>query len=129
VAASTADKRVTITISSFQLGIPVNPEQREILRMKLSRFLRRRITNLAGAIKVLNANFILSISKAPSLSSSSVRALGLPTKYRTETRKRRVTTRLSPGTYLARITVRLKDAKGRTFVTGSTTRQTRFSVR
>lgn len=129
VAASTADKGVTIIINSVTLGIPVDSVTRENLRYRLSRFLRRKVTNLAGAIRVLNVHFIVSILKAPSLSSSSVRALGLPTKYRTETRKRRVTTRLSPGTYLARITVRLKDAKGRTFVTGSTTRQTRFSVR
>jgi len=129
VAATTAKKVVTIKWNAVRLGIPTDLAKRALLRKKLSTFLRRNVTNLAGAITLLNAHFILSVAKAPAISSSSIDALALPTKYRAETRKRRVTTRLGPGTYVARVTVRLKDAKGRTFSTGRTTAQARFTVR
>lgn len=129
VTASTSKKVVTINLGPVRLGIPIDLGKRETLRKKLSKFFKRNITNLAGALKLLNAHFIVTIVKAPAISSSSFDALALPTKYKTETRKRRVTTRLGPGTYVAKVTVRLRDAKGRTFSTGKTSGQTRFSVR
>jgi hypothetical protein len=112
-----------------KLGIPIDPAKRKALRKKLSKFLGYKVKNLAKAIKALKVFYVVSIVRAPSVSSSELEALALPTKYKTETRKRRVTARLQPGTYVARVQVRLKDARGRTFVTGKRTSQTTFTVR
>ena len=129
VVASTSKRAVAIKIGTVRLGIPTDLRKREALRAKLSRSLRRKITNLAAAIKLLQISFIVSVSKAPALTAQSLEIQALPTKYKTETRKRRVTTRLSPGTYVAKVTVRLRDPKGRTFSTGRTAGEARFTVR
>ena len=130
VAATTSDKAVKINLSPVKLGIPTDLGRRYLLVKKLSKFLKRKITNLTGAIRLLDVYFVVSVVKVPTISSNSLGALAAPpTKYKTETRKRRVTTRLAAGTYVARVTVRLRDAKGRTFVTGTTAGQRRFTVR
>ena len=129
VAASTSKKAVTINLGLVRLGIPIDLARREALRARLSKFLKRKVTNLSSTIRLLEVHLIVSITKAPAISTSSLNAYAVPTKYRTETRGRRVTTRLAAGSYVANITVRLRDSRGRTFVTGSTTGQTRFTVR
>jgi hypothetical protein len=112
-----------------RLGIPIDLARREALQARLSKFLKRKVTNLSSAIRLLEVRLIVSITKAPAISTSSLNASAVPTKYRTETRSRRVTARLAAGSYVANVTVRLRDSRGRTFVTGSTTGQTRFTVR
>lgn len=129
VVATTSDKVVKVSVSQVRLGIPTDLAKRQLLRKKLSKFFRRTFPTLSGALKLFDIYYVFSIVKAPSTSSNSVEALGMPTKYRVETRKRRVTTRLAPGPYIAKVTVRLKDKKGRTFATGTTAGQSRFTVR
>lgn len=129
VAASTSKKAVTINLGLVRLGIPIDLARREALQARLSKFLKRKVTNLSSAIRLLEVRLIVSITKAPAISTSSLNASAVPTKYRTETRSRRVTARLAAGSYVANVTVRLRDSRGRTFVTGSTTGQTRFTVR
>jgi hypothetical protein len=129
VAASTSKKAVAIKIGDVKLGVPTDLAKRDALRAKLAKFLKRPITNLAAAIKSLQISFVVSVSKAPAIAAQSFEIQALPNKYRVETRKRRVTTRLSAGTYVAKVTVRLRDAKGRTFVTGSRAGEARFTVR
>jgi hypothetical protein len=117
-------------MGTVKIGIPIDLTKREALRRRLSKFLGYRVKNLAKAIRSLKVFYVVSIVRAPKVSSTELEALAaLPTKYKTETRKRRVTTRLQPGTYVARVNVRLKDARGRTFVTGKRTSQTTFTVR
>ena len=129
VSSSTSQRTVALNFSSVRIGVPTDPAKRQALRTKLSKFFNRNITSIAGAIKLLEVHLLVSITKVPAISASSLEAFAVPRKYKVETRKRRVTTRLAAGTYVARVTVRLKDARGRTFVTGSNTGQARFTVR
>jgi hypothetical protein len=112
------------------IGIPLDRGKQRALKIRLSKFLGYQVKNLAKAIKSLKVFYVVSIVRAPKVSSTQLEALAaLPTKYKTETRKRRVTARLQPGTYVARVNIRLKDKRGRTFVTGKRTSQTTFTVR
>jgi alpha-tubulin suppressor-like RCC1 family protein len=130
IDATPKSQSVVLTMGTVKLGIPIDLIKREALRRRLSKFLGYKVTNIAKAIKSLQVFYLVSIVRAPSISSSEVEALAaLPTKYKTETRKRRVTARLQPGTYVARVNIRLKDKRGRTFVTGKRTSQTTFTVR
>ena len=67
--------------------------------------------------------------RAKKTQGEEVVASGLPTKYKVETRKRRVSARLAPGTYVATVSVRLKDKRGKTFVTGKPSSGTTFVVK
>jgi alpha-tubulin suppressor-like RCC1 family protein len=129
VSASNARKPIALRWSVVKLGIPVALAQREALRRRLSKFLNYKITNLASAIRSLQVYYDVSIGKAPAVKTSEFSSSALPKKYRIQTRNRRVSTRLGPGTYVARVTVRLKDSRGRTFVTGKRPGQTTFAVR
>jgi len=130
VAASASKKIVTVKLGQVRLGVPTALDKRELLRKELATFFKRSFKNLSDPLKLLDIYFALSIVKAPALTSNSFEAqAAMPTKYKVETRKQRVTTRLAPGSYVAKVTVRLKDKKGRTFATGKTTGQARFTVR
>jgi hypothetical protein len=130
VSATTSKKIVTVKFGPVRLGVPTALDKRDLLRRKLASFFKRSFKNLSDPLKLFDIYLAVSIVRAPVLASNSVAAqAALPNKYRVETRKNRVTTRLAPGTYVARATVRLKDKKGRTFTTGKTTGQARFTVR
>jgi len=130
VNATTSKKAITLVLAPVRLGVPTNADKREFLRKKLATFFKRSFKNLSDPLKLLDIYFAVSIVKAPALTSNSFEAqAAMPNKYKVETRKRRVTTRLAPGTYVAKVTVRLKDKKGRTFTTGTTAGQARFAVR
>jgi alpha-tubulin suppressor-like RCC1 family protein len=130
IDATTKSKSVVLTMGKVLIGIPLDRGKQRALKIRLSKFLGYQVKNLAKAIKSLKVFYVVSIVRAPKVSSTQLEALAaLPTKYKTETRKRRVTARLQPGTYVARVNIRLKDKRGRTFVTGKRTSQTTFTVR
>ncbi|MEY4667883.1 MAG: hypothetical protein RL518_582 [Pseudomonadota bacterium] len=130
VIASTSQKTVRLTVGAVRLGLPTSTANQRILAGKLSRFLGFKVKNLPAAIRLLRVWHIFSIVRLPRIASEDpLSTLALPTKYRTETRSRRVSTRLGPGTYVARVTVRVKDSRGRTFSTGKRSEQTTFTVR
>ena len=129
IDAATKSQTVALTIGDVKLGIPIDPAKRAALRKALSKFLGYKVNNLAAAIKSLKVFYVVSIVRLPGVSSTKLGDFAaLPTKYKTETRKRRVTARLQRGTYVARVNVRLKDARGRTFVTGKRRNQTTFII-
>lgn len=129
VTASTSQKPVKVALGPVRLGIPVTKPLQNLLRTRLSKFLKYKVTNLAAAVKSLQVHYVVTMSRATRAASADLEAMGLPTKYKTETRSRRISTRLGPGTYTVRVNVRLKDAKGRIFSTGKRSTQTTFTVR
>jgi hypothetical protein len=121
-----------------KLGIPISSTRRALLKSRLQKFFGRKISSLAQAIKSLQVFYVINIVKTSTSSLSAwefenpgdVEAYGgLPTRYKEETRKRRVTARLAPGYYAATVAVRIKDTKGRIFTTGKASAPVKFRVR
>ena len=120
---------VTLAIEEIKLGVPIDPAKQTKLRTRLQKFLGTKIKNLGTAIRSLRVFYVFSVVRAKKTQGEEVVASGLPTKYKVETRKRRVSARLAPGTYVATVSVRLKDKRGKTFVTGKPSSGTTFVVK
>lgn len=125
----TSKSSVSLAVGAVKLGVPIDPAKRTKLRTRLQRFLGAKITSLSKAIRSLQVFYVISIVRAKQAQAADVEAEGLPTKYKLETRKRRVTARLAPGTYVATVSVRVKNARGKTFVTGKPSLGTTFVVK
>ena len=135
-APTTAGAPVALSVAPVKLGVPIDPVRRTILKSKLQKFLGQKISSLAKAIKSLQVFYVITIVQTSSVSGWEYispedieSSGGLPTRYKEETRKRRVTARLAPGLYAATVAVRIKDTKGRVFTTGKASAPVRFRVR
>lgn len=133
---ATTNDPVAISASAVKLGVPISPIRRTILKSKLQKFLGKKISSLAKAIKDLQVFYVFNIVRTSAASAWAFEEPGdfnasgqLPSRYKEETRKRRVTARLAPGYYAATVTVRIKDSKGRVFSTGKPSAPVRFRVR
>jgi len=126
---ATSGSSVTLTVGETKLGVPIDRALQTKLKTRLEGFLRTKITNLGKAVRSLRVFHVISVVRTRTVGSMSIAASTLPTKYRLETRKRRVTARLAPGTYVATVSVRVKDKRGRTFVTGKPSSGATFVVR
>lgn len=120
---------VSLEVGAVKLGVPIDPAKQTKLRTRLQKFFGLKITSLSKAIRSLRVFYVISIVRAKQAQAADVEAEGLPTKYKLETRKRRVTARLAPGTYVATVAVRVKNARGKTFVTGKPSLGTTFVVK
>jgi hypothetical protein len=120
---------VSLAVGEVKLGVPIEPAKQKKLRTRLQKFLGTKIKSLSSAIRFLRVFYVISIVPAKKTQGMEIEAEGLSTKYKLETRKRRVTARLSPGTYTATVSVRLKDSRGRTFATGKPSPGASFVVK
>jgi hypothetical protein len=112
-----------------KLGVPIDPAKQTKLRTRLQKFLGAKIASLEQAVRSLHVFYVISVVRTTTVASLDVTASALPTKYKVETRKRRVTARLAPGTYVATVSVRVKGKSGKTFATGKPSRGATFVVR
>ena len=120
---------VSFAVGKVKLGVPIKPARQRILRTRLQKFFGTKIKSLSIAIGSLRVFYVFAIVPAKKTQGMEIEAQRLPTKYKLETRKRRVTARLSPGTYTATVSVRLKDSRGRTFATGKPSPGASFVVK
>ena len=104
---------VPLAVNPVKIGIPVNETQRQTLKRRLEKLLGKKITDLAAAVRSLQVFYVFTVVRAKTTSIAAVDATALPTKYRAETRKRRVTARLGPGSYVATVSVKIKTSKGK----------------
>ena len=126
----TAGSKITITIEPLKAGIPTDLVLREILRRKMAKFFKTKIPNIAKVLRTMRIFYAIDIRPAPrsvtELSTSSTPASS--TRLRLETRKTRVTSRFTPGTYIAKVTINLRDSRGRLFSSSKAGAGTRFRV-
>ena len=109
-------------------GWMTDPALRETLKKRLEKFLGKKVTDLAKAISSLQIFYVVSVVRTKVGAASCVEVLALPTRYRAETRNRRVTARLGPGTYVATVTARVKAPSGKVFATSKQSNSITFTV-
>lgn len=120
---------VSFAVGEVKLGVPIEPAKQKKLRTRLQKFFGTKIKSLSSAIRFLRVFYVISIVPAKKTQGMEIEAEGLSTRYKLDTRKRRVTVRLSPGTYTATVSVRLKDSRGRTFANGKPSPGASFVVK
>ena len=120
---------VLLSVAPIKLGVPVDLTQRAKLKTRLEKVLGKKVTNLATAIRSLQIFYVFSVVRAKTTSGSDIELAALPRKFRAETRNRRVTARLGPGTYVATVTARVKAPNGKVFSTSKRSESVTFTVK
>lgn len=113
----------------MKIGIPIDETQRQTLKRRLEKLLGKKVTDLAAAVRSLQVFYVFTVVRAKTTSIAAVDATALPTKYRAETRSRRVTARLGPGTYVATVSVKIKTSKGKVVASSKKPTSTTFVVK
>jgi hypothetical protein len=121
--------KVILTVSPVKLGVPIDEAQRATLKKRLERFLGKRVTNLGSAIASLKVSYDISVVRSKVSAATDVELAALPNRFRAETRNRRVTARLGPGTYVATVTAKVRAPNGKLFATSKRSAPVRFTVK
>lgn len=120
---------VTLTVGNVALGVPISAAKRAILKKRLEKFLGRRITSLEQAIRSLQVFYVFSVVRVATTTDLDVDTSALPNRFRADSRKRRVTARLGPGTYVATASVRVKSSSGKVFSSSRKSASVTFKVK
>lgn len=120
---------VTLSVTPVKLGVPIDVAQRAKLKKRLEKFLGKKVTNLASAIASLKVFYDISVVRSKVGASTDVELSTLPTGFRAETRNRRVTARLGPGTYVATVTAKVRAPNGKVFATSQRSAPVTFTVK
>lgn len=120
---------ILLSVAPVRLGIPIDLTQRAKLKARLEKVLSKKVTNLATAIRSLQVFYVFNVVRAKTTSASDVEFSAQPTRFRLETRNRRVTARLGPGSYVASVSVKVKTSTGKVVSTGKSSTSTTFTVK
>lgn len=121
--------KVTLSVSPVKLGVPIDVARRATLKKRLERFLGKKVTNLGSAIASLKVFYDISVVRSKVAAATDIELSALPTRFRAETRNRRVTARLGPGTYVATVTAKVRARSGKLFATSKRSAPVTFTVK
>jgi len=127
ISVQKSTRKVTLVAGSVRLGLPTDERQREKLKSLLGRLLGGKVSDLYKAVKTLKVVYVFTIVASRQVAAAELTTLAAPKKIRLETRKRRVTARLGPGSYVATVSVKITTSKGKV-VARSSPRSQSFSV-